>query len=55
MLWLAISYRPDLDPQLIMVMNDFAWFMFLAGAGPTYVQWLCIGIAIIGDKSAGPI
>ena len=54
-IWLAISYRPDTDPELIMVLNDLAWFSFLCGASPTIVQWLAIGIGILGDKSAAPI
>lgn len=54
-IWLAISYRSGNNPEIIMVLNDLAWFMFLAGAAPTILQWLCIGLAIIGDKSATPI
>ncbi len=54
-IWLAISYRAGTNPELIMVLNDLAWFMFLAGSGPTIVQWLGIGCAVIGDKSAEPI
>ena len=54
-IWLAISYRQGIDPGLIVTMNDLAWFMFLAGAGPTIVQWLAIGMAILSDKSDDPI
>jgi hypothetical protein len=54
-LWLAISYRAGISPELIMVLNDLAWFMFLAGSGPTILQWCCIGFVIIGDKSERPI
>ena len=54
-IWLAISYRAGINPELIMVLNDLAWFMFLAGASPTILQWTCIGLAVIGDKSAHPI
>lgn len=54
-IWLAISYRAGTDPGLIMVLNDLAWFMFLAGGGPTILQWCCIGLAILGDKSANPV
>jgi hypothetical protein len=54
-IWLAISYRSGTSPELIRVLNDLAWFMFLAGASPTILQWLCIGIAIIGDPSPNPI
>lgn len=54
-IWLAISYREGTSPELIMVLNDLAWFMFLAGAAPTILQWLCIGLAVMGDTSAEPI
>ncbi|MGQ0530291.1 MAG: hypothetical protein ACT4PG_10880 [Panacagrimonas sp.] len=54
-IWLAISYREGTSPELITVLNDLAWFMFLAGAARTILQWLCIGLAVIGDTSAEPI
>lgn len=54
-IWLAISYRHGINPELIMVLNDLAWFMFLAGASPTIVQWSAIGFAVLSDKSADPI
>lgn len=54
-IWLAISYRPHTNPELIVVLNDLSWFMWFAGIGPTVVQWLCIGIPILGDKSADPV
>jgi hypothetical protein len=54
-LWLVISYRTGTSPELIMLLNDLAWFMFLAGAGPTILQWCCIGYAILQDKSDNPI
>ncbi len=54
-IWLAISYRADTNPEIIRVLNDLAWFMFLAGAAPTILQWACIGFAVIGDTSANPI
>lgn len=38
-----------------MVLNDLAWFMFLAGSGPTVVQWACIGFGILSDKNSQPI
>ena len=54
-IWLAISCRPGISPELIMVLNDLAWFMFLAGAAPTILQWISIGLAILSDASADPI
>lgn len=54
-IWLAISYRANVSPELIMVLNDLAWFMWFAGIGPTLVQWCCIGFPIITDKSENPI
>lgn len=54
-IWLAVSYRPGLNPETIMVFNDLAWFMFLCGASPTVLQWSSIGFAILSDKSANPI
>jgi hypothetical protein len=54
-IWLAISYRAGINPEIIIVLNDLAWFMFLAGAAPTILQWSCIGFAILSDTSDKPI
>lgn len=54
-IWLAISYREGISKDLIMVLNDLAWFMWFAGIAPTVLQWLCIGIPIISDRSSDPV
>ena len=47
-LWLAISYRKGLSPDLIAVLNDVSWFMLLGATGPAVLQNLSIGICILG-------
>lgn len=49
--WLALLYRADLSPQIFVVINDISWFLVIGAVGPTTLQPLAIGLAILGDKS----
>lgn len=55
MLWTTAAFRPDRDPQLILLLNDMAWLIVAMPFGPIVVQACAIGIAILGDKSKSPI
>ena len=52
--WLLASYRTDVSPDVIRMLNDYCWFcwsMFI----PTYiVQYLCIVVAAFMDKRENP-
>jgi hypothetical protein len=55
MLWVTASFRSELDPSTIRMLNDFSWLIFVMVA-PGYVfQMLCIAIAAFRDKSAHPV
>jgi hypothetical protein len=55
MIWIIASYRPDLDPELLRLLNDGAWLMFVM-VFPGYVlQLLCVAIAAFSDKQADPV
>ena len=40
--WLIAAFRPDRDPQLIMLLNDLAWITFTAPVGMIIAQNLCL-------------
>lgn len=55
MLWIAAAYRPDLDPALLRMFNDFSWLIFVM-VYPEYVVQLA-AIAIVGfmDTRSQPL
>lgn len=55
MFWTAAAFRPDRDPQLVLLLNDLAWLIVAMPFGPVLIQASAIGLAILGDKSSAPI
>ncbi|MGE2692551.1 hypothetical protein [Mycolicibacterium pulveris] len=53
--WGIAAFRPDRDPQLISLLNDMAWFFFIAPVGTIIVQNLCLAISIYLDARPDPI
>lgn len=53
--WLIAAFRPDRDPQLIMLLNDLAWITFTAPVGMIIGQNLCLGLAVLLDDQPRPI
>jgi hypothetical protein len=53
--WGIALYRPDRDPQLISLLNDMAWFFFIAPVGCLIVQNLCLAGAIYLDARPEPV
>lgn len=53
--WLIAAFRPDRDPQLIQLLNDFAWLAFTTPVGFILIQNLCLALAIYLDKNEQPI
>ena len=48
------AFRPERDPQLISLLNDMAWFFFIAPVGTIVVQNLCLGGQHLPGRPAGP-
>ena len=44
--WGVAAFRPDRDPQLISLLNDMAWFFFIAPVGNIVVQNLCFAASV---------
>ena len=53
--WGVAIYRPDRDPQLISLLNDLAWFFFIAPVGTIAVQNLCLAGSIYLDARPDPV
>lgn len=53
--WLIAAFRPERDPQLIMLLNDLAWITFAAPVGMIVAQNLCLGLAVLLDARPRPI
>lgn len=53
--WGVAAFRPERDPQLISLLNDMAWFFFIAPVGTMLVQNLCLALSIYLDARAQPV
>ena len=53
--WGIAIFRPERDPQLISLLNDMAWFFFVAPVGLVAVQNLCLAMSIYLDASSVPV
>jgi hypothetical protein len=55
MLWATATFRTELDPSTIRMLNDLSWLVFVM-VFPGYVlQLSCIAIASFMDRSAQPL
>lgn len=55
LLWLTIAFRPERDPQIILMLNDFGWLALIMAFAFNTVQFICVGLAIFSDKRDRPI
>jgi hypothetical protein len=53
--WGMAAFRPERDPQLISLLNDMAWFFFIAPVGTIVVQSLCLATSAYLDRRPDPI
>ncbi|HVT63777.1 MAG TPA: hypothetical protein VHD81_01340 [Mycobacteriales bacterium] len=55
LMWLIAAFRPMRDPQLVMLLNDFAWIIFTAPVGAIVAQNICLAIAVRLDARPVPV
>lgn len=55
MIWLTASFRPERDPELVLLINDFGWITFTITFAPFVCQLIVIALAILSDKSSRPV
>jgi hypothetical protein len=53
--WLIAAFRPERDPQLVLLLNDMAWIAFTAPVGMIIAENLCLALAIYLDARPEPI
>ncbi|MBV5245786.1 MULTISPECIES: hypothetical protein [Mycolicibacterium] len=53
--WAMAAFRTDRDPQLISLLNDMAWFFFIAPVGTIVVANLCLAVSIYLDARPEPV
>lgn len=54
-MWLLAAFRTDRSPELIQLLNDMAWMIFIAPVGMIFVQNLCLAFAVFLDSKQRPI
>lgn len=54
-LFLVAAYRPDRDPELVLLLNDLAWIVFIAPVGMVVSQFLLLALAVHYDAGPDPV
>jgi hypothetical protein len=55
MLWIAATFRPELEPSTLRMLDDLSWLIFVM-VFPGYVlQLSCIALASFMDRSRSPL
>jgi hypothetical protein len=55
MFWTTAAFRPERNPELILLLNDAAWLIVAMTFSPGVIQNLAIGFAILGDRGKPPV
>lgn len=53
--YLAAAFRPDRNPDLVMLLNDMAWIIFIAPVGALVAMNLLLAAAIYFDAGPNPV
>ncbi|HVN38041.1 MAG TPA: hypothetical protein VMW19_07700 [Myxococcota bacterium] len=53
--WLLAAFRPERDPQLTLLLNDFAWVTFSSQVGFLIAQSVILALAIYLDRQERPV
>ena len=53
--WLIAAFRPERDPELVMLLNDLAWITFIAPVGMIVVGNIVLAIAVWLDANPAPV
>ena len=53
--WLIAAFRPERNPQLIMLLNDLAWMAFITPVGFIIAQNFCLALGIYMDAQPKPV
>jgi len=53
--WTVAAFRPDRDPNLILLLNDLGWIMLLMPFTTFVIQNFALSFAILSDRGAPPV
>ncbi|MGB6207756.1 hypothetical protein [Mycobacterium sp.] len=53
--YLVAAFRPDRSPELVMLLNDMAWMIFIAPVGAFVGMNLLLGAAVYFDDGPKPV
>lgn len=53
--WLLAAFRPERDPELILLFNDLAWITFTSQVGFLIAQSIFLALAIFLDDQPRPV
>jgi len=53
--WLIAAFRPERDPELLLLLNDLAWMAFITPVGFIIAQNFCLALAIYMDARTKPV
>src|ERR1700731_4743037 len=53
--YLVAAFRPDRSPELVMLLNDMAWMIFIAPVGAFVAMNLLLAAAIYADNGPNPV
>ncbi|MFD1811039.1 hypothetical protein [Rhodococcus gannanensis] len=53
--FLVAAFRPDRDPELVMLLNDLAWIVLVAPVGMVVSQFVLLALAIHFDDATDPV
>jgi hypothetical protein len=53
--WSVAAFRPERSTDLVLLLNDLAWFFFLMSPSPAMIQSVALGTAILSDRRESPL
>lgn len=53
--FLVAAFRPDRNPELVLLLNDLAWITFIAPIGMVVAQFLLLALAVYFDDGPRPV
>jgi len=53
--FLVAAFRPERNPELILLLNDLAWIIFIAPVGMVVAKFVLLGLAVYFDDGPDPV
>ncbi|EHB55146.1 hypothetical protein MycrhDRAFT_2340 [Mycolicibacterium rhodesiae JS60] len=53
--FLVAAFRPERDPELVQLLNDLAWIVFIAPVGMVVSQFVLLAVAVYFDDRTDPV